>query len=250
MNNTFTLITGASSGMGEATAILLSKTRNVVLTARNEERLSSVAKVCTENGNRVLYFPFDLSKADEVATHLQQFIKDNEIVIDSFVHCAGMTELLPISKTKYSIGLEVMNVNYFSATEIISTLLKKKTNNRMLKNIVLITSIVAEYGIKYQSHYSASKGALTSLAMTLANELAPEVRVNVIAPGSFNTRITHTLFVDVESQNREWNPPTLLKNGTVNDVAKAIQFLLSDDSSYITGQVLNVDGGEHIKVKI
>ena len=86
--------------------------------------------------------------------------------------------------------------------------------------------------------------------MTLANELAPEVRVNVIAPGSFNTRITHTLFVDVESQNREWNPPTLLKNGTVNDVAKAIQFLLSDDSSYITGQVLNVDGGEHIKVKI
>lgn len=126
MNNTFTLITGASSGMGEATAILLSKTRNVVLTARNEERLSSVAKVCTENGNRVLYFPFDLSKADEVATHLQQFIKDNEIVIDSFVHCAGMTELLPISKTKYSIGLEVMNVNYFSATEIISTLLKKK----------------------------------------------------------------------------------------------------------------------------
>lgn len=243
MDNSFVLITGASSGMGEAAALLLSETYNVLLNGRDENRLNAVAQKCRENGHSVEVFAYDLVNAQTVAADLTTFIKEHNIVIEYFVHFAGITEVLPISKTKYSVGLEVFNVNYFSATEIISTLLKKKANQKALKNIVLCSSIISEGGKKYQPHYCSSKGAINSLCKSLACELAPDVRINVVAPGSFNTRITHTVFVDKESEI--WNPPTLLKPGSVVDMAKIVRFLLSDDSQYLTGQILNVDGGEH-----
>ena len=126
----YTLITGASSGMGEATAKLLSATRNLVLHGRDEARLADVGEACAANGADVVLFPFDLEQADTVGSALTALLKEKEAPVEAFVHFAGMTEVLPISKTKYSVGLRVMNVNYFSATEIISALLKKKSQRQ------------------------------------------------------------------------------------------------------------------------
>ena len=243
-SRSYTLITGASSGMGEATAKLLSSSRNLILHGRDEGRLAAVGEFCSRNGADVALFPFDLEHADTVGSALTSFLKERETPVEAFVHFAGMTEALPIAKTKYSVGLRVMNVNYFSATEIISALLKKKVNGDALRSIVLTSSIVVPGGKRYQPHYCSSKGAVTSLAMALACELAPRVRVNVIAPGSFRTRITQTLFADT-SPDAPWNPPTLLPPGSVDDVARVVRFLLSEDASYLTGQILDVDGGEH-----
>lgn len=243
-NRPYTLITGASSGMGEATARLLSSTHNLVLHGRDETRLAAVGEDCSRNGADVVLFPFDLEHADAVGSALTAFLREKRVPVEAFVHFAGMTEVLPISKTKYSVGLRVMNVNYFSATEMISALLKKKVNGESLRNIVLASSLVAPGGMRYQPHYCSSKGAVNSLGMALACELAPGIRVNVIAPGSFRTRITQTLFTDT-SPDAPWNPPTLLPPGTVDDVARVVRFLLSDDASYLTGQILYVDGGEH-----
>jgi 3-oxoacyl-[acyl-carrier protein] reductase len=244
MNQSFTFITGASSGMGEATAKLLSLDRNLILNGRDETRLAAVGDACAEHGNKVLLFPYDLEKADGLAVALGAFMKEEGVGIGAFAHFAGMTEVLPISKTKYSVGLQVMNVNYFSAAEIIGTLLKRRVNAGRLEAIVLTSSIVATVGKKHQPHYCASKGAINALTVALANELAPSVRINAIAPGSFNTRIIQTIFADT-SDAAEWAPPTLLPPGNVEDIAKVTRFLLSEDARYLTGQIIDVDGGEH-----
>ena len=243
MSEFYTFITGASSGMGEATAKLLSHSRNLVVSGRDAERLDAVADACSENGFIVERFPYDLEKCDTLAQDLKAFLLEKDIKVDELVHFAGMTEVMPMSKTTYKIGLQVMNVNYFSVTEIISTLLKRKVNAGALRKILLTSSIIAVSGKKYQPHYCASKAAINGLTKTLAYELAPDVRVNAIAPGSFQTKMVQTLFAD---SSAEWAPPTLLPPGTTDDIAKVAQFLLSDDAAYLTGQIISVDGGEGI----
>jgi 3-oxoacyl-[acyl-carrier protein] reductase len=243
-SNLYTLITGASSGMGEATAKLLSRDRNVILHGRDEARLGAVGEACAANGHQIALFSYDLEKADTLAETFTAFLKERALGVEAFAHFAGMTEVLPIAKTKYKIGLQVMNVNYFSATEIISVLLKRKVNGGNLSNIVLTSSITVQGGKKYQPHYCASKGAINALTLALACELAPSVRVNAIAPGSFKTRIIQTLFADT-ADAAPWAPPTLLPPGTVEDIANITRFLLSDEARYLTGQIIDVDGGEH-----
>lgn len=243
MPNSYILITGASSGMGEATAKLLSQEHNIIVHGRDLDRLKAVAKECVQHGKAILIFPYDLVNVQTLALDLKAFLLENNAKVDSFIHYAGMIDLLPISKTKYSKGLEVMNVNYFSAVEIISTLLKRKINSDILKRIILVSSIAVKVAMKYQPHYVASKGAIEALTATLAFELAPHITVNCIVPGSFQTRITNTIFMDINAIN-EYKPNTLLASGKVDEIAKVARFLLSDDAQYITGEHLNVDGGE------
>lgn len=239
--STYTFITGASSGMGAATAKLLSETRNLLLHGRDLERLEETRRQCAAHGHDVQLFPYDLQEIATLRDDLAAFLTEKGIRVGEFLHFAGMTEVLPISKTKYSIGLKVMNVNYFSATEIISTLLKKKVNADALANIVLVSAIVSRTGRKYQPHYCASKGAIESLTIALAAELAPQVRVNCISPGSFNTRMVQTTFA---TPDQEWKLNTLLPYSGMEDIAKTARFLLSEDSRYTTGQIIYVDGGE------
>lgn len=228
--------------MGEATARLLSENCDLILQGRDEQRLAAVADVCRQHGRKVLLFPYDFSDVTTLGSDLADFLKSKGITVRRFAHFAGMTEVLPMARSKYTVGLRVMNVNYFSATEILSVLLKKKVNCENLTSVVLVGSIVTITGKKYQPHYCASKGAIVALTTALACELAPKVRVNCISPGSFNTRILQTVFADREEA--QWNPTTLLPAGGVEEIAKVAHFLLSDESAYITGQVIHVDGGE------
>jgi 3-oxoacyl-[acyl-carrier protein] reductase len=243
MREAFTFITGASSGLGESTALRLSLTNNLILAGRDRERLGSTAENCRKNGCVAEEFVHDFTDCENLAAKLKAFIAERELSVEAFAHFAGMTEVLPMSKSSYRVGLEVMQVNYFSAAEIISTLLKRKVNGNALRKILLISSIVALNGKKYQPHYVSSKAAILGLTKTLAYELAPRVRVNAISPGSFPTRITKTIFADETS---EWAPPTLLPPGDADDLAKAAQFMLSEEANYLTGQVIAVDGGESI----
>lgn len=238
----YTLITGASSGMGEATAKYLSHSRNLILNGRDHARLEAVAKECRQNGADVRVFEFDLELASDLAQTFSNFLGQTQLPVDAFAHFAGMTETLPVNRTKYSVGLKVMNVNYFSAVEIISTLLKKKANQKNLRTILLVSSILAYGGRKYQPHYCASKGAIISLAKALACELAPSIRVNVIAPGSFKTRMAMPIF---QKEEIAWAPAALLPPAEVEEAANLAAFLLSEKAAYLTGQVIDLDGGEH-----
>lgn len=243
MATPYTLITGASSGMGAATAKLLAQERNLILNGRDQVRLAEIASVCASHGQDILVFPYDLSEPEKLSEALGTLLRERSAQVDAFVHCAGMTEVLPVSKTRYHIGLRVMNVNYFSAVEIISTLLKRRVNAHSLKKIVLLTSIAAAQGAPQQPHYCASKGALEALRIALARDLAPVVQVNAIAPGSFRTPMWNTPLADIPTEE-DWNPPTLLPPGSVDDVARVVQFLLSDAAKYLTGVLLPVNGGE------
>ena len=245
MDKKYTLITGASSGIGAATAILLGRERNLILNGRDRERLAAVGSACAGHDRNILLFHYDLENAENLSTALTTFLLEHKAGVEAFVHCAGMPEVLPIGKTKYHIGLRVMNVNYFSATEIISTLLKRKVNADTLKKIILVTSIAASVGAPHQPHYCASKGALEALRITLARDLAPRVQVNAIAPGSFRTRMWSTPLADTPSEE-DWKPPTLLPPGTVEEVAHVAHFLLSEAAGYLTGVLLPVNGGEHL----
>lgn len=243
----FVFITGASSGLGEATAKLLSKQYDLVLNGRDGERLSSVGNECLKNGRKILLFPYDLSNVDSLAQALSTFIKTNDIQIDTFIHFAGLTEVLPISKTKYTVGLEVMNVNYFSATEIISTLTKRRINGNALKNIILVSSLAASYGTTHQPHYCSSKGAVEALSRALARDLAPNVRVNTVTPGNFQTRMWNTP-LNENATGQPWNPATLVPVQGSAAVANVVDFLVSDQSSYLTGVNIPVDGGERFNI--
>ena len=243
----FIFITGASSGLGKKTARLLSKNYNLVLNGRNRERLSSVVNECSESGQKIFSFPYDLSQVDSLAKELGIFIKTHDLQISTFIHFAGLTEILPISKTKYKVGLEVMNVNYFAATEIISTLTKRRVNNSSLKNIILVSSLAASYGTTHQPHYCSSKGAIEALSRALARDLAPHVRVNTVTPGNFQTRMWNTP-LNENATEQPWNPATLLPVEGPEAVANVVDFLVSDQSSYLTGVNIPVDGGERFNI--
>jgi NAD(P)-dependent dehydrogenase (short-subunit alcohol dehydrogenase family) len=241
----YTFITGASSGLGEETAKLLSQDRNLLLHGRDEARLSAVGKVCAAHGHHVALFPYELESIEGLAERLTSFLKEQSIQVEAFIHFAGKTEVLPMSKTKYKIGLQVMNVNYFSATEIISTLLKARVNKNSLKSIVMISSMAASIGTTHQPHYCSSKGAVNALTIALARDLAPGIRVNAVTPGSFRTRMWATPLSDIPSES-EWKTRSLLSCGNIDAVSKAVRFLLSPDAYYITGTNIYVNGGEHI----
>jgi len=237
---TFTLITGATSGIGLDLSIRLAKEKNVILVGRNQKKLDqtlsllapthkTLGLLCDLNGDRC-----------SVATHLSEFISSNNLQIEAFVHCAGISKVMPIRMADTASVDMVFNVNVLSTIEIIKTLLKKE-NKGALKNIVMISSLASLRGERGNALYAASKGALNSLAVTLARELAPKVRVNTISPGTVQTPMTESFLNSEEGQTHLKDYP--LGVGHCDDITNIVSFLLSDASRWITGQNFVIDGG-------
>lgn len=244
----YTLITGASSGIGHAIAVRLSGQRRLILHGRDLERLNQT-RAHSENPGLHLIWPYDLREIDGLAKSLGGLIADNGIALECFVHCAGLLKVLPIRSVEHRSLAEVMNVNFVSAVEIISLLVKKKVNHQQLKNILLISSIISNFGAPGFSMYSASKGALDSLMRNLAVELAPAVRVNSILPGGIRTSMTDGMLADPEVMAKfERDYP--LGIGELDDIANAAEFLVSDRSRWITGQQMVIDGGRTVNISI
>jgi NAD(P)-dependent dehydrogenase (short-subunit alcohol dehydrogenase family) len=238
----YTLITGSTSGIGKALAIELSKTRNVLLIGRNEERLENVCSSCCKSHD-VKYYVTDLhSNIHELCDGLSRYMKELEICVEAFVHCAGVFKICPLKAFPISRVEEVFNINVFSAIEIIKALLKKY-NHPTIKNIIFISAESSLKGEIANSIYVSSKGAINSLTFSLAKELAP-IRVNAILPGAVETPMTEQ-FLDSE-EGRKQLEGYVLGIGKPIDIVNTIKFLLSDDSRWITGQTICVDGGRSI----
>ncbi len=155
----YTLVTGASSGIGRALAIRLSGTRRLILHGRNPQRLNETLASC-RNKDQHLIWPCEFFEIGEIAPSLSALLAKHGIAVECFIHSAGVLKILPIRSVTYQALSEVMNVNFFSAVEIISLLVKKKVNGEQLKNVLFLSSIASNFGAPGFSMYSASKGAL------------------------------------------------------------------------------------------
>ncbi len=234
------LITGASSGVGRATTIRLSKTHSLILGGRDEKRLEETRTMC-ENADNHRLWRYDFAAVEGIADNLSAFLKKNSVFVSGFVHSAGIAPLVPLRMTTSETMRQIMDVNFYSAVEILKLLTSKKINGKTLENVILISSISSQRGAKGMSLYSASKGALDSFARTMAYELAPRVRVNTVLPGGIVTPGTQSMVGDMEMLQDGSNP--LLGEGTTLDIADMVAFLLSKQSRWITGQNFIVDGG-------
>lgn len=237
----FLLLTGASSGIGRDIAIALSRSYSVILNGRDSVRLEETQQRCDVVGDHRVWC-HDLMDVASLDQALPDYLSQQQICVDSFVHCAALLAVLPLRSTTLSQTQGIMNVNFLAAMEITRLLMRKNVNQRQLRSIVFISSVASQFGAKGFSAYSASKAALDALMRSLAVELAPEVRVNSILPGNVRTPMTQSMFDDPDTANRLVRDYPL-GTGLPADIANAVEFLVSDKARWITGQQLVVDGG-------
>lgn len=239
----YTLITGASSGMGAACARQFSGSRRLIMASENLEMLQNVWKECSNPEQHILWHCNFATERENIVQSLTDLLKQHDAVVDQYVHFAGLTKLLPIKNFSIPNIDLIFNVNFFSILEILKVLLKK-TNAKALSSIVLISAMVSERGNVGNSVYAASKGAINSLVYTLARELAPDIRINALLPGAIETPMSKNLNADYVAEMIKDTPLGL---GQPQAVIDYVEFLLSEKAKWITGQTVFVDGGRCTK---
>jgi NAD(P)-dependent dehydrogenase (short-subunit alcohol dehydrogenase family) len=244
----YTLITGASSGIGRAIAERLSEKRRLILHGRDLQRLEDCRSHCAHPEMHLLWV-HDLCDLEGLAPGLTKLLAEADIAVDCLVHSAAMLKLLPVRAVTHAAFNAVLNANLVSAAEIVSLLVKRRINRQQLKNVVFISSIASNFGAPGFSMYIASKSGLDGLMRALAVELAPGVRVNSILPGGIRTPMTTSLLENPEVADKLARDYPL-GLGEVEDIVNAAEFLASKSSRWITGQQIVVDGGRSINISI
>jgi len=240
------LITGASSGIGQAVAIKLSERYSVILSGRDLTRLAATKSMCNSNA-QVLCWPCDISDIPGLAVTFRHFLVENNVVVEAFVHCAGYAKLAPVKMATLDDIHATFDTNVYSPFVLIQQLVNRRINQGALKSVVFISSNISGRGSKAFSIYGASKHAVDGLMRGLAVELAPNVRVNSVCPGAIKTRMTEAIFAD-EAVVERMRLAYPLGLGAPANIADAVSFLLSESAAWITGQSLTVDGGAAVNI--
>ncbi len=236
------IVTGASRGIGLKIAEFLAKDGyNILLIARNEKRLRDNAeKIASIYGVSTRYFPVDLGVREDY-DKLSGFIKDNVKSISVLVNNAGITKdtlFMRMKEEDYRTVIEVNLIGVFSMTSIVLPYMLKERKGV----IVNISSVVGITGNVGQTNYAASKAGIIGFTKSLAKEVgARGIRVVAVAPGFIETDMTASLNDKIKNEYLSRIP--LKRFGKPEDVAHVVSFLCSDAASYITGQVIVVDGG-------
>ena len=236
------LITGATRGIGKQIALTLAKEGyNIALNYRTEnEDLTKTIKEIEKMEVECLPIKGDISNFEECEYIVKQTIEQFE-KIDVLVNNAGITKdmlLMRMKKEDFKQVIDVNLVGTFNMTKnVISYMLKAKSGR-----IINVSSVVGISGNAGQTNYSASKAGIIGFTKSLAKEVASRnILVNAVAPGFIQTDMTNVLKEEVKEEIAKAIP--LKRMGRPEDVANVVKFLASEDSSYITGQVINIDGG-------
>src|ERR1700728_3886307 len=235
------LVTGASQGIGHACALALAREGvSVALAARNEGKLDELVGAITASGGKAAAFVMDVADEEQVKSAIKVVLARFGKV-DILVNNAGITRDQLVLRMKRADWDTVLNTNLTSAflciQQVIPSMLKQRWGR-----IINITSVFGQMGQAGQANYSASKAGLIGLTMAIAREVGSRnITCNAIAPGFIETAMTAVLS-DEFKQNAVKQIP-LGRVGSVDDVAAAVEFLASEGASYITGHVLNVNGG-------
>jgi 3-oxoacyl-[acyl-carrier protein] reductase len=236
------LVTGASRGIGREIALLFAREgAKVVITARNKELLDALAEEISQlSGQDCMSFILDVKDAQKVDEMVDKTL-DKFHRVDILVNNAGVTRdglLLRMSDSDWD---EVLDTNlkgtFFCMRAVAKAMMKQRAGR-----IINMASVIGLIGNAGQANYAASKAGIIALTKSAAKELGSRnVLINAIAPGFIDTEMTQALSDEVRDNILKSIPVGFL--GQPSDVAKAALFLASDESSFITGQVITVDGG-------
>ncbi len=235
------LVTGASQGIGRACALKLAQSgATVALAARGQEKLQALAAEIVAGGGNAAAFTLDVGDEEQIKATFKAVIAQFG-KIDILVNNAGITRDQLVMRMKRADWDAVLNTNltsaYLCTQQAISSMLKQRWGR-----IINITSIFGQTGQAGQANYAASKAGLIGLTMAIAREVSSRnITCNAVAPGFIETAMTSGLSDDFKQNAVKMIP--LGRVGTPEEVASAVTFLASEEASYITGHVLNVNGG-------
>ena len=222
------LIIGASSGIGKQLAIQLAASgHRVYATYYSTDILETNAQIS--------YHP--LNVLDEILN--LDFLPDD---LHGLIYCPGSINLKPFGRITPNEFVDDYKLQVLGAIKIIQSVFAKlrKSEN---SSIILFSTIAVQNGFPYHALVSASKGAIEGLTKALAAEFSPKIRVNCIAPSLTDTPLAANLLNSVEKKEANATKNPLKRNGLPADIANMAEFLLSDKASWITGQIMHVDGG-------
>jgi len=240
--NQVALITGGARGIGKQIAITLAKKGyDIALNYRTDnDELKKLKEEIENNKVKCLLVKGDVSKFEDTERIAKETV-DEFGKIDVLVNNAGITKdmlLLRMKQEDFESVLDVNLVGTFNMTKNVVTYMMKAKQGR----IINISSVVGVSGNSGQANYAASKAGIIGFTKSLAKELASRnILVNAVAPGFIVTDMTNSLKDEVKNKILEQIP--LKRIGNAEEVANVVKFLASNDSSYITGQVINIDGG-------
>jgi 3-oxoacyl-[acyl-carrier protein] reductase len=238
------VVTGASQGIGRTIALTLAQAgTTVAVAARNQSKLDELVAEIQNAGGKASAFAVDVGNEEQVKATFKQVIAQLG-KIEILVNNAGITRDQLVMRMKRADWDEVINTNltsaYLCTQQAISSMLKQRWGR-----IINVTSIFGQIGQAGQANYASSKAGLIGFTMAIAREVASRsITCNAVAPGFIETAMTSTLSEEFKQTALKMIP--LSRVGTTDDVANAVAFLASEEAGYITGHVLNVNGGMHM----
>ena len=219
------LLIGGSYGIGLELAKELQSENNVFVASRTNQNLDNL---------NITQIQFD-AITDSLDT------SKLPTVIDGLVYCPGSINLRPFRGLKLETFESDMHINFFSMVKVIQSLLPELTASEQ-SSIVLFSTVAVKMGMPFHTSIAAAKGAIEGFAKALAAEYAPKIRVNVIAPSLTDTPLAEKFLSNDEKREKSAQRHPLKRFGTTDDIAQMANFLLSEKSSWISGQIFPVDG--------
>lgn len=220
------LLIGGSYGIGSSIASQLKDKHNIYIASRTQENIPEGVTHITFN-----------ALTDDITTIP---LPDQ---IDGLVYCPGSINLKPFKRIKPKTFQEDLEINFLSLVRVVQGLLPKITASNQA-SLVFFSTVAVKVGMPFHTSIAASKGAIEGFAKAFAAEYAPIIRVNVIAPSLTDTPLAGRLLSSDEKKEKMGELHPLKRVGTSEDIANIASFLLSDTSSWITGQIIGVDGGK------
>ena len=241
LKNKVVIITGASRGIGKSIAKgFFDNNCKVALISRNKKDLIDTKNVIGAKSNNIQLFPCDISNFSGVQNVIDKVIKYYGN-IDILINNAGITKDNLILRMKEEDWDTVVDVNLKGCFNTVKAVVKQMIRNKK-GSIINISSVIGLIGNAGQTNYAASKAGIFGLTKSLAKELGSRnITVNAIAPGYVETSMTEKLSTNIKNDLYKNIP--LKRLGSAEDIANLVLFLSSEKASYITGQIMNVDGG-------